>query len=443
MQPASTDIHIPPEIVELFVDELALQHDHSSKAALRACALVSKGVHNRVAYHLFSTINIVQRNRSDGLLRMFGRLKDLLQLLTDNPSIGPRIRTFSLETWIQREPPISEFGYFKMHMLPDVLQRLVNLNMLCFNNRHDTIRFSQLGGYLVAIFKELSKSPSLSRIKLRNIDVSPLKLLTSCNGLKTLCLVIPIIHVHNRNTPLPPSIQDPFPFMLESAEFCNGAPAVKELLLPCNALTSKVFCRLKNLTVAFRSHEDILTAWGIMLQASESLESLTVSSFVDSNYLDLIGNPVDLSLIHTLRFVDVTIYAESGTEFPMSVCKLFTIRESANNIENIKINLQCGMDGDGGGESFWSTRGWSALDEALTCGRYGALKNLVLKLRLNYQWSTPAIIEAQKATIISYARRILPMVIASTKFRIVVQVTAMTENSKRSYLVYLFDIFLN
>ncbi|KAF8155504.1 hypothetical protein B0H34DRAFT_849924 [Crassisporium funariophilum] len=429
MQPASTNIHIPPEIVELFVDELALQHDHSSKAALRACALVSKGVHDRVACHLFSTINLIQKD-GWGVKKMTERLEDLLQLLTNNPGIGPRIRTFSLETKAPHEHLNFDFMNLEMHMLPAILRPLIHLEKLSFRNLQGTVRFSLLGEPLVPVFKELLKSPSLSSLELRNIDAFPLKLLTSCTGLKNICLTNPLMeHDYDDylDMPKPPSTPLLFPFMLESAVFFDSAPAIEGLLGSCNALSSQVFCRLRHLTVAFHSHKDILTAWGIMLQASESLEVLTISRLTNSNYVNLVENPVDLSLLHALRCVDVIIGTGNGTTTPKALCKLFTTKESASNIELIRFNLNYGGVVAGDEELlFRSDRGWSALDEALTSGKYGALKNVVLKLSLNYQWSTAAIVEAQKATIISYARRMLPMVRASTKLRVWVKMINMT-----------------
>ncbi|KAF8960965.1 hypothetical protein BDZ97DRAFT_1830614, partial [Flammula alnicola] len=50
---------IPPEILDLFIDELAQSSDKSvSRAALHACSLVSPAFCRRAQHHLLSEINL-------------------------------------------------------------------------------------------------------------------------------------------------------------------------------------------------------------------------------------------------------------------------------------------------------------------------------------------------------------------------------------------------
>ena len=82
----------PPEILDLFVDELGLAiGDRRSRAALLACTLVNKRFYYRTSSHLFSSLSISTHRSPE-------RLNGLLDILNSHPDLARRIRSFTIES---------------------------------------------------------------------------------------------------------------------------------------------------------------------------------------------------------------------------------------------------------------------------------------------------------------------------------------------------------
>jgi len=105
----SSDITLPAEILDTVIDELGCSQDSDPESlnTLLSCALVCRSFHHRAAGHLFANVVITNRrndyynyNRS-----AMERLEDLLQILRENDSIGPRILSFSLDTNLSNPHP--------------------------------------------------------------------------------------------------------------------------------------------------------------------------------------------------------------------------------------------------------------------------------------------------------------------------------------------------
>jgi hypothetical protein len=165
----------PPEILDLFLDELALDiGDRRSRAALLACTLVNRPFYYRASSHLFSSISISTHRSPE-------RLNTLLDILITHPDLALRIRSFTLESLRKR---LDSTG-----CLSAVFRRLYHLQKFGWTGNFAMPDETTITAITSSIFPSLCNSPYLTVLHLESIRNFPLSFFSACRHLESLTLI--------------------------------------------------------------------------------------------------------------------------------------------------------------------------------------------------------------------------------------------------------------
>ena len=217
-----SDQIFPPEILDLFLDELGLTiKDPKSYEALLACILVNRQFHHKATSYIFSSLTISRR-------RSQKRLRTLCDILIVNPDIARHIRSFTLEGGLSLIEP-----------LPDVFKQLSHLQEFRWICR---VRNWDHEDTIAGSIENLCNPRSLTTLHLEKIDNFPLSLLSPCCCLESLTLIMvkfAEMESHLLSSSLFSSLK-----RLEVRDTINNSQVIEKIII-CAAptLTTLVLCR--------------------------------------------------------------------------------------------------------------------------------------------------------------------------------------------------------
>lgn len=195
---------LPTELSDLIIDQVASSLRDSLKPhqiyrpdilpSVVACSLVSKQFHNRISYHLFSTISL---NETTSSSTSKGRrtISGLLDILDSNPSFASKVHTLKLYTaathlraqslWDDVDPHFSTI--LRDVHLPDVLSNLTGIRSLHILHHHYVpFRFPDLTEVMKSAMAETFRSQSLTRLRIVGFSELPPCLFSHCTSLREL-----------------------------------------------------------------------------------------------------------------------------------------------------------------------------------------------------------------------------------------------------------------
>ena len=165
---------LPPEILDLFLDELGLAiGDRRSRAALLACTLVNRQFYYQASSHLFSSLSISTHRSPE-------RLNTLLDILNTNPDLARRIRSFKVEG-IKNRLDSAE-------CLSAVFRQLYHLQKFGWTGNFAMPDETTIAAITSSICPSLRNFPYLTVLHLENIRNFPLSFFSACRQLESLSL---------------------------------------------------------------------------------------------------------------------------------------------------------------------------------------------------------------------------------------------------------------
>ena len=163
-----SDQIFPPEIFDLFLDELGLTiEDPESQEALLACIRVHRQFYHKAISYIFSSLTISRRAHK--------RLRTLLDILNVNPGIARHIRSLTLEA-----------GLSPTEYLPAVLKQLGHLQEFRWISK---VIVWDHEATIAASIENLCNPRSLTTLHLEKITNFKLSLLSTCCYLESLTLI--------------------------------------------------------------------------------------------------------------------------------------------------------------------------------------------------------------------------------------------------------------
>lgn len=164
----------PPEIFDLFLDELGLAiGDRRSRAALLACTLVNKRFYYRASSHLFSSLSTAQRSSE--------RLNALFDILNIHPDLARCIRSFTIESRKNRLD--------SAECLSAVFRQLLHLQKFVWKGDFAMPDETTLTAITSSICPSLCNFHYLTALHLESIRNFPLSFFSACRHLESLTLV--------------------------------------------------------------------------------------------------------------------------------------------------------------------------------------------------------------------------------------------------------------
>lgn len=165
----------PPEILDLFLDELGLDiGDRSSRAALFACTLVNRLFYYRASSHLFSSVSISTHRSPE-------RLNALLDILNTHPGLAPRIRSLTVES-------LKELDSAEC-LLSAVFKQLYHLQKFGWTGNFAMPDETTITAITSSICPSLCNSPYLTELHFESIRNFPLSFFSACHHLESLTLI--------------------------------------------------------------------------------------------------------------------------------------------------------------------------------------------------------------------------------------------------------------
>lgn len=234
--------HLPTELTDLIIDHLAHNlHDdllipHKIYrpyilAPLTACSLVSSAFHNRISYHIFSTITLSASALSSGNRKQ--TVSGLLDILNDG-TFGRRVHTLKLFTAPTYFPAKFAWGevdedfptILKDPFLPHVLHKLTGTYSLHLIHRYpDPFRYSDLSEDMKRGIEAILGGQYLSRLEVVGFSELPRSLLVHCRHLIQLDYHELDAQVPKISVPTQSSIESchslPFTLQYASLTGCN------------------------------------------------------------------------------------------------------------------------------------------------------------------------------------------------------------------------------
>lgn len=167
-------LKFPPEILDLFLDELGLDiGDRRSRAALLACTLVNRLFYYRASSHLFSSISISTHRSPE-------RLNALLHILKTHPDLAPRIRSLTVKSVEKLD---------SAECLSAVFRQLYHLQKFGWTGNFAMPDETTITAITSSICPSLCNSPYLTELHLESIRNFPLSFFSTCRHLESLTLI--------------------------------------------------------------------------------------------------------------------------------------------------------------------------------------------------------------------------------------------------------------
>lgn len=163
----------PPEILDLFLDELAMG-DRKSRAALLACTLVNRRFYYRASSHLFSSLTISAHRSPE-------RLNTLLDILNTHPDLARRIRSITIESLKNRVD--------SAECLSAVVGQLYHLQKFGWTGNFAMPDETTIAAITSSVCPSLCNFPYLTALHLESIRNFPLSFFSACRHLESLTLV--------------------------------------------------------------------------------------------------------------------------------------------------------------------------------------------------------------------------------------------------------------
>jgi hypothetical protein len=173
----------PPELLELFVDEVAASTNRPHRAAtLKSCSLASTCISKRARSHLFSTVSLRWTNKRGLTVVMKKRSLLLKQLMESDPILITFIRV--LEVYID---DCSDEGMQEEYGLPAIIttlyssprSRLHSFSLSSFKFRFTP--WDSLPTAFRAALSNLCQSGSLKSLSLSHLQGIPCRLISKCH----------------------------------------------------------------------------------------------------------------------------------------------------------------------------------------------------------------------------------------------------------------------
>ena len=165
----------PPEILDLFLDELGLAiGDRRSRAALLACTLVNRQFYFQASAHLFSSLSISTHRSPE-------RLNALLDILNKHPDLARRIRSFTIESLKNRLD--------SAECLSAVFRQLYHLQKFGWTGNFAMPDETTITAITSSICPSLCNFPYLTALHLKSIRNFPLSFFSACRHLESLTLI--------------------------------------------------------------------------------------------------------------------------------------------------------------------------------------------------------------------------------------------------------------
>ncbi|KDR80383.1 hypothetical protein GALMADRAFT_208488 [Galerina marginata CBS 339.88] len=367
---------LPIEITHEIIDVLSSLTD--GRESLLSCALVSHEFHARVLHHLFASVAIRQKaaTEADGA-KASKRLHDLAQIIDRNPQIATRIFSFHLKICSKQVDNFSDRSHHRWITedtnLPFILPKLIRIREFRLNNADNFFDFGALNSSVISTLRAFFGSSSLESILFAAISNVPLDLLAHCANLKKLRLQL-------------------IPNFL-------GYPSNRTL------------------RVALLGSEDVAVLWRVLQQTLQTLQHLIIVLW-DFN-TSLPNNSVNLSHLRALLSLTLSYktYLSRSTWSPARLCEFFEF-EGIITLESLEIKIVwVGVKYNQEQRmAFQTADSWAAFDEVITSGKFVALKELKLDLRLVYSpTSEPQHLdeEQENKRLLSYMEPLLPKISAS------------------------------
>jgi hypothetical protein len=272
---------LPWELLDAFIDELGLTiADPSSLAALRSCALTCHHLHFRADEYIFSDIAITPsfKPQPDPHVRIAQRLEDLHHILTQNDSIAPRVRSFTIDTALGSVAPAETRQRILANAhLPEILSRLTKLRHFGWINHGATFSWSSLSDGIRSGLDSLFVLPSLRSLTLECIKDLPPVSIARCDQLDRLHLFhvyIPFAPAARPAQDLPPAAPEAR-MRLKSVANYNSFDMFNALF-PTKEIASACFRGLRDLHTWIHNESQASFAWCLMQAASHTLELLDI-----------------------------------------------------------------------------------------------------------------------------------------------------------------------
>ncbi|KAF8150742.1 hypothetical protein B0H34DRAFT_801670 [Crassisporium funariophilum] len=333
----SSTLPVPTEIVDIIVNIL-IKEDWR---LLKTCSLVCRTFLHVCRRHLFSTITISRRRLTPATFT---------QLLSAYPYIVNHVR--KLEYCIPAYPQFNEATMATLPRLLRTLERLQRLDISSVDRAEGSLDWANLESSMRTALLELMRLPTLTELRIGNIQNFPMSNLDRCITVTQLN-VYGFTTTHAAEEWLLPSQHSP----LRQSAFTGSKPRVANLQVGRRTLPA-----LKSLGLTIANQNDIAFA----------------SSF--ANHIAGLER-LDLSVNCTIHSSDHPEY--SSYESPMSLLELGSFGFIASNSHTLKtIILNFNIDDDNG---HWNDPLFGLCDELEAMSAKDVLESLVIKVKFGLE----------------------------------------------------------
>ena len=264
---------LPQELMELVIDELgfevasSLDDDHPMECrTLQNCALASRSLRSRATHWLFFRARLQGKEGYETWIQK--RVDKFHNILVHNPSIGWSVRELFIST-----APDGFKNWWDNKRLISVLGRLCQIQRFSLQHRAGPIRWEALAPKTATAIESIILSPSLRKLELHTIQDFPWFILHGCRTLKGLSLVCVQTSLQHSTAPVHTATANTFPILVSAKIFS----ALSTEFLLSNPMTAKMFSRLRTLSVGLPYLVGTETAVNLIIEASQTLETLNIS----------------------------------------------------------------------------------------------------------------------------------------------------------------------
>ena len=173
---------LPPEIIDHVLS--FLQWD---RATLKACAQILR-LSKLVERHLYAHLTVQNLNFTSWIRTSDAYYpSDLLKLTLDNPNIPKHIRSLRINLFVSKGWLSAAASNYQE--LESILPALTQLQAILLSSTNSSIRWHDLRESFRISFTNCLRLPTLTDVKVSNIDAFPLSALDHCSSLKRLLLL--------------------------------------------------------------------------------------------------------------------------------------------------------------------------------------------------------------------------------------------------------------
>ena len=290
------EIQLPNELLEIIINELALDTEDSiTRTALASCRLASHVLHSVATPLLFSSIELTQKNSDYVLITneiaIFKERAIKLNQLLANRSIAASTHTLTLRcknTFLEA----STIGI----LIASIINRLPHIRNFIWDSDGTFLSFASITRNISSAIRTLCKSPNLTTLTLRGIQSFPISAITACPNLRCLRLSDTETDVNSFSFPIFILITN-FIFQLNDVNSMDQTSSPQPSYLDSLEIDeysisslgkqpfAKYFSRIKHLQLKDISDADELElGWDIMLLASQSLTTLDLFWFHERKF---------------------------------------------------------------------------------------------------------------------------------------------------------------